>query len=76
MELILICDIFYWKDIFRRRISDGLFGGGYFYCPSIEDNLPNTVVESMSCGTPVAAFNIGGMPDMIENRKWYFSTTI
>ena len=40
-----------------------------FIAPSIEDNLPNTVVESMSCGTPVAAFNIGGMPDMIENRK-------
>lgn len=41
----------------------------FFIAPSIEDNLPNTVVESMSCGTPVAAFSIGGMPDMIENRK-------
>lgn len=40
-----------------------------FIAPSIEDNLPNTVVESMSCGTPVAAFNIGGMPDMIEDKK-------
>ena len=38
-----------------------------FIAPSMEDNLPNTVIESMSCGTPVAAFNIGGMPDMINN---------
>jgi glycosyltransferase involved in cell wall biosynthesis len=35
-------------------------------CPSVQDNLPNTVVESISCGTPCVAFNIGGMPDMIE----------
>ena len=38
-----------------------------FVAPSIEDNLPNTVMESLACGTPVAAFNIGGMPDMIEH---------
>jgi len=39
-----------------------------FVAPSLEDNLPNTVVESLSCGTPVVAFNIGGMPDMIEHQ--------
>ena len=39
-----------------------------FIAPSIEDNLPNTVIESMSCGTPVVAFNIGGMSDMIEDK--------
>ncbi len=36
--------------------------------PSRQDNLPNTVVESLACGTPVVAFDIGGMPDMIEHR--------
>lgn len=30
-----------------------------------EDNLPNTVLESLACGTPVAGFNIGGVPDMV-----------
>lgn len=39
-----------------------------FVAPSLEDNLPNTVVESLACGTPVVAFNIGGMPDMIEHK--------
>ena len=36
-----------------------------FVAPSFQDNLPNTVMEALSCGVPVAAFNIGGMPDMI-----------
>jgi len=40
-----------------------------FVAPSLQDNLPNTVLESMACGTPVIAFNIGGMPDMIEHQK-------
>ncbi|PTT03088.1 glycosyl transferase group 1 [Pedobacter sp. HMWF019] len=40
-----------------------------FVMPSIEDNLPNTVMESMACGTPVVAFNIGGLPEMIEHQQ-------
>ena len=40
-----------------------------FAAPSLEDNLPNTVMESLSCGVPVVAFNIGGMPDMIGHKS-------
>jgi len=40
-----------------------------FIAPSKEDNLPNTVIESMACGTPVVAFDIGGMSDMIDQKK-------
>ena len=40
-----------------------------FVAPSIQENLANTVVESLTCGTPVVAFNIGGMPDMINHKK-------
>ena len=36
--------------------------------PSVQENLSNTVVESLACGTPVVAFNIGGMPDMIRHK--------
>jgi len=35
--------------------------------PSLEDNLPNTVIEALLCGLPVAGFSIGGLPDMITN---------
>jgi glycosyltransferase involved in cell wall biosynthesis len=39
-----------------------------FVAPSLQDNLPNTVLEAIACGTPCVAFNIGGMPDMIEHQ--------
>jgi glycosyltransferase involved in cell wall biosynthesis len=34
--------------------------------PSLQDNLPNTVLESISCGTPVVGFAVGGIPDMVR----------
>jgi glycosyltransferase involved in cell wall biosynthesis len=37
-----------------------------FICPSRQDNLPNTVLESMACQTPVIEFNVGGLPDMVR----------
>ncbi|MDJ1169591.1 glycosyltransferase family 4 protein [Roseofilum sp. BLCC_M154] len=40
-----------------------------FVAPSVQDNLPNTIMESMACGTPVVAFKIGGIPDMIEHEN-------
>jgi glycosyltransferase involved in cell wall biosynthesis len=40
-----------------------------FIAPSKEENLANTVIESLSCGTPVVAFKVGGMPDMIRHRQ-------
>lgn len=37
--------------------------------PSRQENLSNVVVESLACGTPVVAFNIGGMSDMIIHKE-------
>ncbi len=39
-----------------------------FVIPSLQDNLPNTVLESMACGTPVVGYDIGGVPDMVRPR--------
>ncbi len=43
--------------------------GDAFLIPSLEDNLPYTVMESLSCGTPVIAFTTGGIPDMVRHEK-------
>jgi glycosyltransferase involved in cell wall biosynthesis len=37
--------------------------------PSLQENLSNTIMESLACGTPVVAFNVGGNSDMIEHLK-------
>jgi glycosyltransferase involved in cell wall biosynthesis len=37
--------------------------------PFIEDNLPNVVLEALACGTPVAAFSAGGIPDAVEHQR-------
>jgi glycosyltransferase involved in cell wall biosynthesis len=40
-----------------------------FAAPSVQENLPNTVMEALACGTPSVAFNIGGMPDLIAHKE-------
>ncbi len=38
-----------------------------FVIPSLEDNLPNTIMEAMACGVPCVGFNTGGIPEMIDH---------
>ena len=40
----------------------------YFLLPSLLDNLPNTLLESLHCGTPVVAFNIGDFEAIFKNN--------
>lgn len=40
-----------------------------FVTPSLQDNLPNTIVEAMSCGIPCVGFNVGGIPEMIDHEE-------
>jgi len=37
--------------------------------PSREDNLPNSAVEAISCGTPVVAFRVGGLADIVDHKQ-------
>lgn len=39
-----------------------------FVIPSLEDNLPNTIMEAMACGTPCVGFRTGGIPEMIDHK--------
>jgi glycosyltransferase involved in cell wall biosynthesis len=37
--------------------------------PSPEDNLPNIMLESLACGTPLAGFDTGGIPDSVKDGR-------
>jgi glycosyltransferase involved in cell wall biosynthesis len=36
---------------------------------SLQDNLPNTIMEAMACGTPAVGFGVGGVPDLIRHGQ-------
>lgn len=52
----------------KEQVIDLYNAVDMFVIPSLEDNLPNTIMESMACGTPVVGFNTGGIPEMIDHK--------
>ena len=40
--------------------------------PSLEDNQPNVICEAQACGTPVIAFDSGGIPEMLLHKETGF----
>jgi len=40
-----------------------------FVLPSLQDNLPNTIMEALACGVPCVGFRVGGIPEEIDHLK-------
>jgi glycosyltransferase involved in cell wall biosynthesis len=40
-----------------------------FVIPSLQDNLPNTAIEALACGTPAIGSNVGGIPEVIRDHR-------
>lgn len=58
----------YFGSVTDERLMAILYAAAdVFLLPSREDNLPNTMVESLCCGTPVVTMPNGGMTDIIKN---------
>lgn len=51
----------------KSILADYYNAADLFVIASLEDNLPNTILESLCCGTPVVGFNIGGIPELIQD---------
>jgi glycosyltransferase involved in cell wall biosynthesis len=44
-----------------------------FVIPSLAENFPNTILESLSCNTPVVGFDVGGIPDTVNSSTGYLA---
>lgn len=51
------------------KISLAYKSSDVFVIPSILDNQPTTIAESLHCGVPVVGFDLCGIPEMIDHKK-------
>ncbi len=66
-ELMDVKALGFLKD--RAELARAFAASDLTIFPTLADNLPQTVLESMACGTPVASFRVGGVPDMIDHLE-------
>lgn len=51
------------------EMKDRFLKSSIFVCPSVIENSPNSLGEAMLLGVPVAASRVGGIPDMVSDKK-------
>lgn len=77
--------------VFTNKINIPFFASGYisnpnilsviYSCcdvvinPSLIENLPTTCLESICCGTPVVAFDVGGTRDIVVHKETGYLAT-
>ncbi len=60
-------DLGYIKD--KARLAQIYSAADVYVLPSHAENFPNTICESLIMGTPVVAFNVGGIPELINENN-------
>lgn len=53
----------------RAQMADLYRNADLSLNPSRADNMPNSVLESLASGVPVASTNVGGVPFLLEHRR-------
>lgn len=51
------------------KMRDAYNAADVFVLPTMADNLPNTIVESLLCGTPVISYDVGGVTEQVNDRN-------
>jgi glycosyltransferase involved in cell wall biosynthesis len=63
-------NVFFTGKIFDERMMALAYNAAdYFLLPSLEDNLPNTLLESLACGVPVISFDISDLKAIVEHNQ-------
>ncbi|NNN48626.1 glycosyltransferase family 4 protein [Vibrio sp. 2-2(8)] len=65
----LSCEVYYISPLYDEVSLALMYNiADVIVVPSLQENLANSIVESMACGVPVVAFNVGGNPDLIDHE--------
>jgi glycosyltransferase involved in cell wall biosynthesis len=54
---------------YRTDVLDVLYNSEGFVLPSLIEGLPAVILESMYCQTPVVAYNVGGIGEVVISKK-------
>lgn len=53
----------------KNKLSEVYNAADVFLLPSLAENFPNTIVEALSCGTPVLASGVGGISEQVNSKN-------
>lgn len=51
----------------EERMALAYAASDLFVLPSLEDNLPNMLLEALACGIPTVAYAVGGIPEILHD---------
>lgn len=68
----LVDNVTFLGDLAPEKLADYMAAVDVFCLASSREGWPNVVQESMACGTPVVAFDVGAAPEMLPSEDYGF----